>query len=56
MNGYLTVKEAAQYLNMHPETIRRKIRKGQIKSTRVPGTHYIRLLREDLDKFMRGEE
>jgi excisionase family DNA binding protein len=34
---FLTVEEAAERLNLNPETIRRRIRRGQIKAQLLPG-------------------
>lgn len=34
---FLTVEEAAQRLNLNPETIRRRIRKGALKAQLMPG-------------------
>jgi excisionase family DNA binding protein len=36
-NLFLTVEEAASRLNVNPETIRRRIRKGVIKAQLLPG-------------------
>lgn len=34
---FVTVEEAAQRLNLNPETIRRRIRKGALKAQLMPG-------------------
>lgn len=48
MEGYMTIKEAAQYLKVHPETIRRYVKQGKL--TAYKGEKIIRFKREDLDK------
>ena len=41
---FLTVTEAAALLRVHPETIRRAVRKGKIpEARRVPGGRLIRI-------------
>ena len=50
MNQYLyTVTEAAKLLKLHPKTLRRKIQKGEIQSTKI-GKQY-RLTRTQLEDF-----
>lgn len=50
MGQYLyTVTEAANLLKLHPKTLRRKIRSGEIQSTKV-GKQY-RLTRSQLEDF-----
>ncbi len=52
----LTIDEVAAELKLHPDTIRRYIREGKLKPTRVGGTA-IRIRRSELDRFIReGEE
>lgn len=48
MSSY-TVNEAAALLKLHPKTVRRKIRDGELGSTRV-GRQY-RITQEQLDAF-----
>lgn len=48
-----TVDEAAEFLQIHPKTLRRKIREGAIESTRV-GKRY-RFTRAQLQAFL-GED
>lgn len=48
MSAY-TVNEAATLLKLHPKTIRRKIRDGELGSTRI-GRQY-RITQEQLDAF-----
>jgi len=52
----LTIDEVAAELKLHPDTIRRYIRKNKLKPTRVGGTA-IRIRRSELDRFIsKGEE
>jgi excisionase family DNA binding protein len=52
----LTIDEVAAELKLHPDTIRRYIREGKLKQTRVGGTA-IRIRRSELDRFIsEGEE
>ena len=46
----LTVRDAAKYLKIHPETVRTKLREGTLKGVKV-GTVW-RIKREDLDRFL----
>ena len=50
MSGVFTVDQFAQILDMHPRTIRRYIRDGQLKATKVGGEW--RILKEDAEMFM----
>ena len=54
---YMLVGEAAEYARMHPQTLRRWIKKGLVPATRPSGLGRGRwyLKRSDLDKFLRGE-
>ena len=53
---YLTVKQAARYLSVHPVTVRRMAAAGLIQPTILPSPGRIRMfLRfdiKDLDRFM----
>jgi excisionase family DNA binding protein len=52
----LTIDEVAAELKLHPDTIRRYIREGKLKPTRVGGTA-IRVRRSELNRFIsEGEE
>lgn len=52
----LTIDEVAAELKLHPDTIRRYIREGKLKQTRVGGTA-IRVRRSELNRFIsEGEE
>lgn len=45
-----TVEEAARYLKMHPETIRRKVRENAIPFVRLG--RWIRFRKESLDEWI----
>jgi excisionase family DNA binding protein len=48
-----TAEEAANFLRIHPRTITRMARAGQIPGFRI-GTHW-RFLRSDMDSWMRSQ-
>ena len=50
--SFLTAEQAAERLSLHPKTVRRFIREGRIKATRI-GKAY-RILESDLAKFAGG--
>lgn len=50
MNEFFTVDQFAEVLDMHPRTVRRYIRDGQLKATKVGGEWRIR--KEDATMFM----
>ena len=50
MKGYLTIKEAAEYLKVHPESIRRYVRDKKLRSYK--GEKIIRFKQEDLDSLL----
>ena len=50
MQGYMTVAEAAEYLKVHVQTIRRWIAEGKLKSYK--GERIVRVKREDLDRLL----
>ncbi|QQE77212.1 helix-turn-helix domain-containing protein [Alicyclobacillus sp. SO9] len=52
MNEFFTVDQFAQVLHMHPRTVRRYIREGQLRATKV-GREW-RIRKEDADMFMGG--
>jgi len=52
MDGFLTVDQLAQMIDMHPRTVRRYIREGMLKAIKVGGEWRIR--REDVKMFMDG--
>lgn len=48
----LTVPEAARRLRRNPETVRRWIREGRLRATKVGTQHFVE--EEDLDAMRRG--
>jgi len=49
--GWLTIREAADLLNVHPETLRRWDRGGRLKPSRTPTGHR-RYRRADLEALL----
>ena len=49
---WLTTDEAAHYLQVHPETIRRWAREGTIPAAKLGNRGGFRFRREDLDRFL----
>ena len=47
----LSVEEAAAFLNVHPETLKRWVRAGRVKAVKPPGGWY-RFRRTDLTEAM----
>ena len=52
MDKMLTVNEVAHLLNVHPTTVRRWIKKGQLKAYRLGLKKGIRFTRRDVFKFL----
>ena len=50
---FLTVDEVAQLLNVHPDTVRRWIRAGEINALSLGGPAGYRILQSELDRFIR---
>lgn len=48
----LTPEEAASYLRVHPQTVYRKLRLGQMPGAKIGDQWRIR--RADLDEYLRG--
>jgi excisionase family DNA binding protein len=48
---YLSISESAEYLGVHPNTIRNWIRFGTLKAGRV-GLRTIRIQKSDLDQLL----
>ncbi len=48
----LSVNEVAHLLNVHPGTVRRWEKKGQLKSYRLGPKKIIRFRKEELDSFI----
>jgi excisionase family DNA binding protein len=49
----MTIDEAAAYLRVHPQTIRRRVKDGTLPGARIGRTWRVR--RVDLDRFLAGE-
>jgi excisionase family DNA binding protein len=52
--GWLTTPEAAKYLQVHVETMRRWGRTGVIPAAKLGNRGGFRFRREDLDDFLEG--
>ena len=52
LDDYATAEQAAERLKIHPETVRRLIRQGDIPATKVWGQYLI--YRPDLERFAAG--
>ena len=50
--GWLTTPEAAEYLQVHQETVRNWARKGVIPAAKLGNRGGFRFRREDLDRFL----
>lgn len=50
----LTPEEAAEILRVHPETIMRRLRKGEIPAAKI-GKQW-RISRKTIDRMLRGED
>jgi excisionase family DNA binding protein len=48
-----TVEEIAEELGVHPDTIRRWIRKGELEAIDLGGSAGYRITQEALDRFLR---
>ncbi len=51
----LTIDQVATELQLHPDTIRRYIKKKQLKSIKLGGSA-VRIKRSELDKFIQESE
>lgn len=51
---WLLTKEAANYLGMHPDTLREKYRSGEIHAEKREGTKPWRTKKEWLDAYLMG--
>lgn len=49
----VSVREAARLLGLHEETIRRAVRKGELKACRL-GHRTLRISRTDLESYFRA--
>jgi len=52
MEEWLTLREAASYLKLHPKTLYRYVRAGKLRQFRPGGTGRPRFRREDLDALL----
>lgn len=48
-----TIKEVSEILKLHYDTVRKKIKAGQIKAVHIGGT--IRITEEEVERLKRGE-
>jgi excisionase family DNA binding protein len=56
MKDYLTVKEAAKYLKVHPATVRNLIKKRKIKAQKLAGKYGIYLIdKSNLLEYVMGK-
>ena len=53
---FLTVDQIAVLLQINPETVRRWLRDGKLRGTRLEGNAGYRVSQRDLDEFMRRRE
>ncbi len=53
ISEYLKIGEAAAYLGMHTDTLRRWDRAGKLEARRYPANRFRLYLRSDLDGFLR---
>ena len=51
---WLTTEEAAEYLQVHRDTLRRWARTGVIPAAKLGNRGGFRFRREDLDRFLEG--
>jgi len=56
MSEWLTPKEAAAYVRLHPKTLYRYVRAGKLQEYRPGGTGRPRFRREDLDALLGVQE
>ena len=52
LNGYLKIREAAAFLGVHPDTLRRWERNHKVSTYRHPVNRYRLYLRADLDRLL----
>jgi excisionase family DNA binding protein len=56
MEEWLTLTEAAAYLQVHPKTVYRYVKAGRLRQFRRAGIGRPRFRREDLEALLHGEE
>ena len=54
--GFGTVEDAARYLCISVVTLRREIRREQLRAYRVGGRKLLRLKREDCDAYLQAQQ
>jgi excisionase family DNA binding protein len=54
MEEWITLREAAAYLKLHPKTLYRYVRAGKLRQYRPGGTGRPRFQREDLDALLKA--
>ena len=52
---YISVSEAARFVGLHPDTLHRKLRAGEIPGLVVLGTRFHRVSKPVLLAFLRGK-
>ena len=52
ISDYLTIGEAAEYLGVHPDSLRRWDRAGKLEPRRHPINNFRLYLKRDLDRFL----
>ncbi len=50
--AFVTVDEAANYLGVHPQTIRRWLRDGRLQGTMISRAAGYRIRREEVDRVL----
>lgn len=50
--GYLSVRQAADFISVSQRTIRRYIEQDILPAYRIPGSNTIRIKREDLEELL----
>jgi excisionase family DNA binding protein len=50
-DGLLTVEQAADILQLHPDTVRKYVRQKKLRAVRISPTN-VRIRRSDLEKFI----
>ncbi|MFZ5559676.1 MAG: helix-turn-helix domain-containing protein [Patescibacteria group bacterium] len=53
---FLSIKEAAEWTDLSPKTIRRAIKKGFLFANMPPGVNRYRISVERLNQFMAGKK
>lgn len=56
IDGWLTIEQAAEYLQLSVSTLRRAVKAGLVRASRAGGWRVYRFRRVDLDAYMIPEE